>query len=162
MTFTQIYVFPCVSVNVPVSYYDKYNSAHNTILIRVHSPALFDRAHRRTTAIPLAPVGLINKISPKLLTEIFIRFSKSRTSRRDKSSLTPAGFGEQNTILIVQLLVRGVGGPPPPPPLLLFRTQLIRSKREPLSFHVNFACDTLIPAEVSAHGYDTLTIKCAV
>ncbi len=145
MTFTQIYVFPCVSVNVPVSYYDKYNSAHNTILIRVHSPALFDRAHRRPLPFRWRQWDSSTRFPQNYSQRSSYGSQKSRTSRRDKSSLTPAGFGEQNTILIVQLLVRGVGGTPP---LLLFRTQLIRSKREPLSFHVNFACDTLIPAEV--------------
>ncbi|PBK79550.1 hypothetical protein ARMGADRAFT_1069388 [Armillaria gallica] len=97
--------------------------------------------------------GPIQQVPPELLTEIFLRFSDiahdiSRVGEsawllthvcqlwREIALRTPplwASFAYSNSTRF---------------PLKLIRAQLALSKREPLSFHVDFACDALIPIRV--------------
>ncbi|KAK0226791.1 hypothetical protein EDD85DRAFT_1027319 [Armillaria nabsnona] len=101
----------------------------------------------------MASIGPIQKIPPELLTEIFLRFSDIA---HDISRV-----GESAWLLThVCQLWREIAPRTPPLwpsfayinstrfPLKLIRTQLALSKREPLSFRVDFACDALIPIEV--------------
>ncbi|PBK62096.1 hypothetical protein ARMSODRAFT_1025216 [Armillaria solidipes] len=97
--------------------------------------------------------GPIQQVPPELLTEIFLRFSDIA---HDISRI-----GESAWVLThVCQLWREIALRTPPLwasfaytnstrfPLKLIRTQLALSKREPLSFRVDFACDALIPIQV--------------
>ncbi|KAK0472979.1 hypothetical protein IW261DRAFT_723104 [Armillaria novae-zelandiae] len=101
----------------------------------------------------MANIVPIQQIPPELLTEIFLRFSDVT---HDISRI-----GESAWILThVCQLWRDIALRTPPlwasfaytnstrSPLKLIRKQLALSKREPLSFRVDFACDALIPIEV--------------
>ncbi|KAK0442487.1 uncharacterized protein EV420DRAFT_1578200 [Desarmillaria tabescens] len=101
----------------------------------------------------MSSVGPINRVPPELLTEIFLWFSDithdiSRAGEspwtlthvcqlwRDMSLRTPSLWSSFSYTKSTKS------------PLNLITTQIARSKREPLSFHVDFACDTLISIEV--------------
>ncbi|KAK0190175.1 hypothetical protein F5146DRAFT_1054276 [Armillaria mellea] len=97
--------------------------------------------------------GPIQQVPPELLTEIFLRLSDI--------ALDISRIGESARILThVCQLWREIALRTPPIwasfaytnstrfPLKLIKTQLALSKREPLSFRVDFACDALIPIEV--------------
>ncbi|KAK0491876.1 hypothetical protein EDD18DRAFT_529320 [Armillaria luteobubalina] len=101
----------------------------------------------------MSSIAPIQQIPPELLTEIFLRFSDTT---HDISRIGESVW----TLAHVCQLWRDIALRTPPLwasfaytnstrfPLKLIRTQLILSKREPLSFRVDFACDALIPIEV--------------
>ncbi|PBK62094.1 hypothetical protein ARMSODRAFT_1089368 [Armillaria solidipes] len=125
-------------MNVSVPYYD---------------PVLYKIHRRSLPPIPLAPAAPINKLPPELLTEIFLWFSivANDISRRGESPWTLTHIcrlWRELSLKIPSLWSDFSYTKSTKSPLPLFRTQLIRSKREPLSFHVDFSCDALIPVEV--------------
>ncbi|KAK0201308.1 hypothetical protein DFS33DRAFT_1358917 [Desarmillaria ectypa] len=101
----------------------------------------------------MSKIGPIHRVPPELLTEVFLWFSDI--------SHDISRVGESSWVLThVCQLWRDISLRTPPLwasfsykkstkfPLNLITTQIARSKREPLSFRVDFACDALISIEV--------------